>query len=44
MALPSIGPEICVASLITGSTSAGFRIHHTSMVVHVASVRLVSIM
>ncbi|KRX24831.1 hypothetical protein T07_12851 [Trichinella nelsoni] len=29
MALPSIGPEICVASLITG-------IHHTSLVVPVA--------
>ncbi|KRX16739.1 hypothetical protein T07_7088, partial [Trichinella nelsoni] len=29
MALPSIGPEICVASLITG-------IHHTSLVVRVA--------
>ncbi|KRX89627.1 hypothetical protein T01_3560 [Trichinella spiralis] len=29
MALPSIGPEICVASLITG-------IYHTSLVVRVA--------
>ncbi|KRY05013.1 hypothetical protein T12_6913, partial [Trichinella patagoniensis] len=36
MALPSIGPEICVASLITGSTCAGFRIHHTRLVVRVA--------
>ncbi|KRY33552.1 hypothetical protein T01_10861 [Trichinella spiralis] len=36
MALPSNAPEICVASLITGSTCAGFRIHHTSLVVRVA--------
>ncbi|KRX23970.1 hypothetical protein T07_6275 [Trichinella nelsoni] len=36
MALPSIGPEICVASLITGSICTGFRIHHTSLVVRVA--------
>ncbi|KRY15344.1 hypothetical protein T12_2929 [Trichinella patagoniensis] len=36
MALPSIGPEICVASFITESTCAGFRIPHTSLVVRVA--------
>ncbi|KRX49842.1 hypothetical protein T05_1257 [Trichinella murrelli] len=43
MALPSIGPEICVASLTTAvrynlmiSTFAGFRIPHTSLVVRVA--------
>ncbi|XP_003380397.1 hypothetical protein Tsp_06108 [Trichinella spiralis] len=32
----SIVPEICVASLITGSICTGFRIHHTSLVVRVA--------
>ncbi|XP_003380368.1 hypothetical protein Tsp_06083, partial [Trichinella spiralis] len=36
MALLSIGPEICVASLIAGSICTGFRIHHTSLVVPVA--------
>ncbi|KRY03519.1 hypothetical protein T12_2097, partial [Trichinella patagoniensis] len=36
MALPSIGPEICVALLITESTCAGFRIPHTSLVVRFA--------
>ncbi|KRY13838.1 hypothetical protein T12_3939 [Trichinella patagoniensis] len=36
MALPSIGPEICVASLIAGSICTGFRIPHTSLVVRVA--------
>ncbi|KRZ75695.1 hypothetical protein T08_4900, partial [Trichinella sp. T8] len=36
MALPSIGPEICVVSFITESTCAGFRISHTSLVVRVA--------
>ncbi|KRX11695.1 hypothetical protein T07_5699 [Trichinella nelsoni] len=34
MALPSIGPEICVASLITGVRCN--QIHHTSLVVRVA--------
>ncbi|KRY02923.1 hypothetical protein T12_2823 [Trichinella patagoniensis] len=36
MVLPSIGPEICVASLIRGSTCAGFRIYHSSLEVRVA--------
>ncbi|KRZ54459.1 hypothetical protein T02_13262 [Trichinella nativa] len=36
MALPSIGPEICVASLITESNCAGFWIPHSSLVVRVA--------
>ncbi|KRY47584.1 hypothetical protein T03_12440 [Trichinella britovi] len=36
MALPSTGPEICVDSLITESTCAGFRIYHTSLVVRFA--------
>ncbi|XP_003380998.1 conserved hypothetical protein [Trichinella spiralis] len=36
MPLFSIAPEICVASLITGSICAGFRISRTSLVVRVA--------
>ncbi|KRZ76714.1 hypothetical protein T08_7909, partial [Trichinella sp. T8] len=36
MALPSIGPEICVASLITGFRYNLMIIPHTSLVVRVA--------